>query len=406
MRLAPVPLVAVMCLAEVLTLLGLFTFAALLPDFQAEWGLDNTAAGWIAGASFAGYALGVPFLTAFTDRVDARLVYIAGAVATALLLAAFALWAEGLWSALALRLAAGVALASTYMPGLRAISDRYQGPGLARGIAFYTASFSLGTAVSFFASGEVGGALGWQWAFALAGGGAAIAALLAILFLAPVRPAGQVGRAILDFRPVLRNRAAMGYILAYAAHNWELFAFRSWLVAFLAFSASQQPAGSTIWLSPAAVASLVAVIAMASSILGGEAANRWGRRRMIAIYMYASGALAMVVGFTPELPYAVVVLFMCLYSVTVQADSAALTIGCLTSSEPGRQGATLGLHALVGFSGASVGPLAVGLVLDIWGNGASTLSWGLAFATMGAGVLFGPLAFAAFRAGAAASRGD
>ena len=38
---------------------------------------------------------------------------------------------------------------------------------------------------------------------------------------------------LLDFRPVLANRRAMAYVLAYFAHNWELFALRSWLVAFL-----------------------------------------------------------------------------------------------------------------------------------------------------------------------------
>ena len=398
-RLAPVPLIALMCLAEVLTLLGLFTFPTLLTDFQGEWGLDNTAAGWIAGAVFAGYALAVPFLSALTDRVDARLVYISGALVTGLLLGAFALWAEGFWSALALRLAAGGALASTYMPGLRAISDRYEGTGLPRGIAFYTASFALGTAISFFASGEVGALLGWRAAFALAGGGALVAAILAVLFLTPVRIKRSTSGGILDFRPVFGNRAAMGYILGYAAHNWELFAFRSWLVAFLAFSASQQPAGTAIWPSPAAVAGLVAVIAMASSLLGGEAATRWGRRRMVCGYMTLSGLFALGVGFTPALPYGAVVLLMCLYSITVQADSAALTTGALTSAEPGRQGATLGLHALIGFVGASIGPLGVGLVLDLSGGGTSAFSWGLGFAVMGAGVLLGPLAFIFFREG-------
>ena len=40
-------------------------------------------------------------------------------------------------------------------------------------------------------------------------------------------------RRTLDFRPVLRNRAAMAFIVGYAGHTWELFALRAWLVAFL-----------------------------------------------------------------------------------------------------------------------------------------------------------------------------
>ena len=42
---------------------------------------------------------------------------------------------------------------------------------------------------------------------------------------------------LLDFRPVLANRRALAYVLGYGVHCWELFATRSWLVAFLAFRA-------------------------------------------------------------------------------------------------------------------------------------------------------------------------
>ena len=55
-----------------------------------------------------------------------------------------------------------------------------------------------------------------------------------------------------DFRPVLRNRIAMGYVLAYGAHAWELLGQRVWIVAFLLFSQSRQPDGAG-WLIPATV---------------------------------------------------------------------------------------------------------------------------------------------------------
>lgn len=40
---------------------------------------------------------------------------------------------------------------------------------------------------------------------------------------------------------MLRNPGAMAYIIAYSVHTWELFAFRSWVVAYLAFSLTRQP---------------------------------------------------------------------------------------------------------------------------------------------------------------------
>ena len=44
--------------------------------------------------------------------------------------------------------------------------------------------------------------------------------------------------ALFDFRPVLRNRSAMAYALAYCAHTWEMNSLRGWAVAFLTYVAT------------------------------------------------------------------------------------------------------------------------------------------------------------------------
>src|SRR5262249_10862002 len=149
-------LIAIACLAEVLSLVGLFTFAALLPEFLAEWSLTNTEAGWISGITLATYAVSVSLIGAATDRIDARTIFIGGSSVAALSLCAFALFAEGFWSALILRAVAGVALAAGYMPGLRLLVDRYKGERQSRAVALYTAHFSLGTAFSYFIAGQAG----------------------------------------------------------------------------------------------------------------------------------------------------------------------------------------------------------------------------------------------------------
>ena len=59
----------------------------------------------------------------------------------------------------------------------------------------------------------------------------------------PGRPppprAGRPAPALFDFRPVLRNRSAMAYALAYCVHTLEMNALRGWGVAFLAWVAAQ-----------------------------------------------------------------------------------------------------------------------------------------------------------------------
>ena len=384
------PLIAAVCAAEVLTMAGVFMFPALLPVFFAEWGLSNTEAGWVAGVYFAGYAAGVPVLVALTDRIDARRVYFGGAVLAAATAAAFAIVAQGFWSALVLRAAAGVALGATYMPGLKVLVDRYEGPRQSRAVAFYTSSFSLGTATSFLIAGQVAEAFGWRWAFATAGLAAAIAASIALL-LPPRTPERRTTpEPLLDFRPVYANRAAMGYVLGYGIHCWELFTLRSWMVAFLAFAIAL--GGNDGWPAPTTVATLGALVAMAASIGGNELCVRFGRHRTITIVMLSSAAMAFGLGFTAPLAYGLVVVLAIIYGAAVQLDSAALTAGAVAVAEPSRQGATMAVHALVGFGLAFVGPLVFGVILDIAGDAVDVLSWGLAFASVGVVGLLGPLA--------------
>ncbi|MFZ0241352.1 MAG: hypothetical protein WAL90_06855, partial [Desulfobacterales bacterium] len=56
---------------------------------------------------------------------------------------------------------------------------------------------------------------------------------------------------------------------------------------------------------------------------------------------------------------------------------------------PGYRGATLALHSTFGFGAAFLGPLAVGVVLDLFGS-QMTLAWGMAYLTMAAGCALGP----------------
>ena len=240
-------LIVVFAISQVLSLSAFGAFPGLLPLFFDLWSLSGSEAGWINGLYFAAYMAAVPFLVGLTDRIDARKVYLASTILVALSLVAFAFLAEGFWSALLIRMMAGAGLAGTYMPGLKALTDRVPEEQNARAVAFYTASFSVGTALSFLAVGYLETFFGWQWGIAVLAAGP-LAALFIVLFLvSPKTPAKDMVPAsgLLDFRPVLRNRQAFSYILAYAAHSWKIFAMRSWIVAFLVFAQALVPADAT-----------------------------------------------------------------------------------------------------------------------------------------------------------------
>ena len=122
--------------AQMLAQIGAFALPALLPDYIARWNLSKTEAGWLAGIFFAAYVVMVPVLVALTDRVPVRRVYMLGTTLTALSHFGFALFADGFWSALLLRLLAGIGWAGTYMPGLKAIADPLEGTAQSRVVSW------------------------------------------------------------------------------------------------------------------------------------------------------------------------------------------------------------------------------------------------------------------------------
>jgi MFS family permease len=167
--------------------------------------------------------------------------------------------------------------------------------------------------------------------------------------------------------------------------------FRSWIVAFLVFSASLQSSGEALWSATAAAAA-INLLGVPASIIGNELAVRFGRQRMATIVMLSSAAMALGIGFSAPLPYLLVVLLFAIYGVLVTGESATITAGSVVNAYEGQRGSTMAMHSFVGFLTSFLGPIAFGAVLDLTGGNERPLAWGLAFAAMGAGVVLGPIA--------------
>ena len=104
-------LVALMCGAEILCMAGFATYPALLPLLRTNWGLTNTAAGFVGGILFFGYVGSVPVLTSLTDRIDARRIYLGSCLLAALGSAFFALFTDGFFGALIAQALFGIGFA-------------------------------------------------------------------------------------------------------------------------------------------------------------------------------------------------------------------------------------------------------------------------------------------------------
>jgi MFS family permease len=381
-------------------MLGFATFAALLPELRDLWALSNAEAGLIGSAFFVGYIATVSYWTALTDRRDGRWVYLVGSLLAVAGGAGFGFAAQGLASACLFQALLGAGVAGTYMPGLRLLSDRVTGPTQSRTIAFYTSFFGIGTAISLALAGALAATQGWRAAFTLSALGPLCAGLLVFFLVergrAAAGPPPGFSLATLfplaAWRRVLLDRAAAGYTLGYAVHCIELFGSRAWMVAFLAFSAGLQPQGSGYPWNLAAVAAVVNLAAVPSSILGNEAALRMGRGRWIRIAMVASGAAGLLLAWSAPWHWALVLALLMAHALLVMADSGTLTAGLVTTVPAELRGAALGLYSLAGFAGGMLGPSLFGLTLDLAGGQQSAAAWLCGYGAIGAGCLAAPLA--------------
>ena len=380
-------LIAAFAVALVFSLMSFMTVAAVLPELKADWALSNTQAGLVGGIFFAGYIAAALLLTSLTDRVDPRRIYIFSAVIGGAASVALALFAEGFWSGLVLRFLTGVGLAGTYMPGLRALTDQLPEESKNRGVVYYTSFFALGSGLSILVGGEIKDWLDWRWAFGLTGLGFFIAAAIVAVVLPPSPPSasGRPETHPLDFRPVFRNRRAMGYIAGVVGATWEVFAIRVWAPTFLVFLAPQAPDG--FLFRPTVMATVVALVGIPASMILGELTARLDRRRTLMATSLVSVLLSLAVAVsTGQSYFALVVLLLCL-GMTSYGRNAATTAGMMETSDPKLRGATMALFASVGFSGGIFGPLLVGIALDLAGGKMDPTAWSAGFVALAIGGL-------------------
>jgi MFS family permease len=393
--------------AHVLSMLGFATYAALLPELRDLWQLSNAEAGLVGSAFFAGYIATVSYWTALTDRVDGRRVYLAGSLIAVAGGAGFGLAAQGLWSAMLFQALLGAGVAGTYMPGLRLLSDRVGGPSQSRYISFYTSFFGIGTALSLALAGLLAATQGWRVAFLASAAGPLAAGWLVFVLVAKtsMEPMPRLPFSLSTLFPlgawrrVLADRAAAGYVLGYTAHCIELFGSRGWMVAFLAFSAGLQAPGLAYPWNLAAIAAVVNLAAVPSSILGNEVALRMGRGRWVRIAMVVSGATGIVLALLAPWHWAVVLFLLILHALFVMADSGTLTAGLVGTVPAELRGAALGLYSLAGFAGGMLGPSLFGLALDLGGGQTMASAWVWAYLAIGASGLVSPLAVRVFGRG-------
>ena len=396
MRFKPTGYTPFMLMAQTCALLGFACYAVVLTTLQDEWQLSNLQSGLIASAFFFGYMLMVPLATALTDRVDAKKVYFMGGLSATCGLLGMGLFAYNFWTALIFMALNGAGLAGTYMPGLKILSDRIKTGELSRHIAFYTAFFGIGTGFSYLCSGWILDSLGWRYVFGFIALGPFTALLIVLIFIpalthekwhGPIRIRLRDIFPVDKWRLVLQDKTASGFIFGYTVHSIELFASRSWIVAFFGFCAIVT--GEPFFVTATTIAGVINFFGVPASIIGNEIALRIGRQKWIFFVMLSSAVFGVSLALSTGQSWWLIIALAVGHTIFIMADSATLTAGLVVSAQENIKGAAMGLHSLMGFGGGLLGPAIFGFVLDLTGSRASQISWVWAYAAVVIwGVLF------------------
>ena len=384
----PMRLTALVNFSGVLASLSFALWPVFLTKLGPEWELNNIDIGWISGAYFFGYLIATPVLVGLTDRVDARFIFLGGCAFSFTGCFLFALTAVDFWSAALALALVGAGLAGTYMPGLQILNARLDNTARLRAVPWYTASFGIGTGGSFALMGIFLAYADYRLAALICSGGTFLASIIILFFVPPniLRPPSETHkkRHPLDLRPAFYKPEALSYIVAYGAHTYELFAYRTWCFALIIFlvGRADEPFGigaATI------IVSLITVTGLLASLLGAKICLTFGRHRVIALIGAASVLMSFLAALSLDGPFWMAIASLWIYNVFIMLDSAALTTGTVEAGDVHDRGALLAVHSMIGFGGGALGGPVIGYVLDRDGGIATIDTWFYAVLAMGVG---------------------
>ncbi|MCX4835187.1 MFS transporter [Streptomyces sp. NBC_01016] len=344
---------AVVAVSTLLSMSVWFSASFVLPQLKEEWGLSPGSGALLTVAVQLGFVVGAvsSAMSGLADRVANRFLMCGGAVGAAAANGGVLL-ADGLWSAVVLRLVTGFFLAAVYPPALKETATWFRaGRGKALGVMI--GALTVGSALPHAVNAA--GGVDWHLVIAVTSLMGACGGVLALSLRWPgpypfPRRRVTVGGALRS----LRNRDVVLADLGYVGHMWELYAMWGTVASLLASVPVVEGSGRTD-----ALASTIAFVCIGvgafGCLLGGVLGDRWGRASAARICLVCSGgaALLLAVG-VDAMPSGLVIAVCVFWGFWVVADSAQFSALVTERADPDYVGGALSLQLALGYSTTAV----------------------------------------------------
>jgi MFS family permease len=326
-----------------------FAASAVSPQLRAIWGLTTAETAWLTTIVQLGFVCGtaVAAVLNLPDLIPAGRLFSGAAFLGAAVNAAI-LAAPGYRSALVLRFLTGFFLAGVYPPAMKMTATWFRSQrGLAIGVI--VGALTIGKATPYLVRAIPH--VGLRPVVLTASLGAVIAGLL-VAFGYRDGPYPFASRPFSwgHVRDVVRVREWRLATGSYLGHMFELYAFWTWIPAFLAASVAATAGGR--YRAPRAISLLAfATIAIGGfgSVWGGVFADKRGRERLVSISLFMSGSCCLLSGFLFGGPIWVLGALAMAWGFFVIADSAQFSTLVTESVPPHAVGTALTLQTSLGF---------------------------------------------------------
>lgn len=326
-----------------------FAASAVSPALADQWDLSASQVGGLTTLVQLGFVAGTltAALLGLADSIPSRRYFAFAAVLAATANAAL-LVAPGYRSALVTRFLTGMFLAGVYPPAMKMTATWFRANrGLAIGVVI--GALTAGKSMPYLVSGV--GAENIGIVIAATSAAAAVAAMLVLAgyrdgphAFPPRRFSWRQAAVVVRSR---RWRFATG---GYLGHMWELYAFWTWIAAFLTAAAAEPGATERVPVGLVRAAPFLAIaIGAPGCVWGGRVADRIGYEALTIRCLAVSGSCAVLVGALFGGPFVPVFLVVLIWGFFVIADSAQFSAAVTEVVPPDVVGTALTLQVALGF---------------------------------------------------------
>ncbi|WP_309715689.1 MFS transporter [Armatimonas sp.] len=354
---------------------------SVFPLLEKELGFSKTELGVIGAAFTWVYALTAPFAGHVGDKMPRKWVILGGLYVWSLVTGLTAHCTKVIHFVL-VRGAEGLGETFYFPASMALISDYHSPKTRSRAIGLHQTSIYAGTIAGGALAGWMGEKYGWYSPFwVLAGAGIVLGLVLQRFIREPQRnQAEREERATVEvedveevaqetlpigqfLREFVRTKTAVLLIIAYFGANLVGLVFFTWMPTFLKekfhLNLAVAGLGATLFIQLAS---------MGGSVLGGVVADRWSQtnkagRILVQAFAALVGAPFIVLcGWTRD-PWMLILAMSC-FGLCKGIYDSNLTAAFYDVINPSRRSTATGLMNLLGWLGAGLGSLVIGVAVD------------------------------------------